>query len=113
MEQPLVSAVTHDMNTAIIKMHPIPKGTKFIAELFNKLAEQNISVDVISQSYNTEGQRLAFSVPEEDLEESRDIVHQMISPQQVHLIKNLAKLSVVGVGMAHHSGVAGRFFLKL
>ena len=113
MEQPLVSAVTHDMNTAIIKMHPIPKGTKFIAELFNKLAEQNISVDVISQSYNTEGQRLAFSVPEEDLEESRDIVHQMISPQQVHLIKNLAKLSVVGVGMAHHSGVAGRFFKAL
>ena len=113
MEKPLVSAVPHDMSQAIIKMHPIPKGTKFIANLFNKLAQQNISVDVISQSYNKEGQRLAFSVSEEDLEESQNIVHKIIGPQKVQVIKNLAKLSIVGVGMAYHAGVAARFFKAL
>ncbi len=113
METPLVSAVTHDMNTAIIKMHPVPRGTKFIAELFNQLAKKHISVDVISQSYNKEGQRLAFSVSEEDLEESQKLVHQMLSPGKVQVMKNLAKLSVVGVGMAYHPGVAGRFFKAL
>ena len=66
MEQPLVSAVTHDMNTAIIKIYPAPAGPQFMDRLFGALAENNISVDVISQSYNQEGQRLAFSVKEED-----------------------------------------------
>ena len=113
MEKPLVSAVTHDMNQVIIKINPAPRGTGFIAELFHKLARQNISVDVISQSYTKEGQRLAFSISEEDLEESQNIVHKMISPQKVYVIKSLSKLSVVGVGMAYHAGVAARFFKAL
>ena len=113
MEQPLVSAVTHDMNQVILKIYPAPKGTQFISKLFQKLAGQNISVDVISQSYNKEGQRLAFSISEEDLEESQNIVHKIIKPQKVYVIKNLAKLSIVGVGMAYHSGVAARFFKAL
>ena len=113
MEKPLVSAVTHDMNQVIIKINPAPRGTKFIAELFDKLAKQNISLDVISQSYNKEGQRLAFSISEEDLEESQQIVHKKIDPKKVQVIKNLAKLSVVGVGMAHHPGAASRFFKAL
>ena len=61
MENPLVSAITHDLNTVIIKMFPIPKGIAFISKLFNSLAKEAISVDIISQSYNPDGQRLAFS----------------------------------------------------
>ena len=113
MEKPLVSAVTHDMKTAIIKMHPVPSGTEFISNLFSTLAENNISVDVISQSYNKEGQRLAFSINEEDLENCKKLIHKMIDPKRVSILKNLAKLSIVGVGMAHHPGVAARFFKSL
>ena len=113
MESPVVSAVTHDLNTVIIKMRAVPKGTTFIAKLFKTLAEKHISVDVISQSHNEKGQRLAFSINEEDLEETKKIIHKVIAPAKVSSIKGLAKLSVVGVGMAHHPGVAARFFKAL
>ena len=113
METPLVSAVTQDMKTVIIKMYPVPGGTVFITELFDKLAEKHISLDVISQSYNKEGQRLAFSINEEDLEETKKIIYKMIDQKKVSIIENLAKLSIVGVGMANHPGVAARFFKAL
>ena len=113
MENPLVSAVTHDRNTAIIKMYPVPSGTKFIAQLFTALAEQYISVDIISQSYHKEGQRLAFSIKAEDLESAKKTIYGIIEQTQISIIEGLAKLSIVGVGMANHSGVAARFFKVL
>jgi len=113
METPLVSAVTHVMNTVIIKMFTIPSGTKFITDLFDILAKENISVDVISQSYHKEGQRLAFSINEEDLEQTKKILSNIIDLKKINFIKNQAKLSIVGVGMATNPGVAARFFKAL
>lgn len=113
MESPLVSAITHDTKTVIIKMHPVPNGTEFITQLFKLLSEQHISIDVISQSYNKEGQRLAFSINEEDLEETKKTIYKVIDKKKVDIIENLAKLSIVGVGMANHPGVAARFFKAL
>ena len=71
MEKPIVSAVTHDMQTVIIKMFPLPRSLDFITSLFNQLADQGISVDVISQSQHQEGQRLAFSINTEDLDATK------------------------------------------
>ncbi len=113
MENPIVSAVTHDMNTVIIKMYPIPAGSAFIAKLFKILAEQHISVDIISQSYNKEGQRLVFSINEENLDETKKHIYKIIEQTKVSIIEDLAKLSIVGVGMANHPGVAARFFKAL
>ena len=110
METPLVSAITHDLDTVIVKMFPIPKGIGFISKLFDSLAKKAISVDIISQSYNSDGQRLAFSINKEDLLETKSTVYQHIDKNKVSIIENLAKLSVVGVGMANHPGVAARFF---
>ena len=113
MENPIVSAVTHDLQTVIIKMFPIPKGLDFISTLFSKLAEQSISIDVISQSQLEKGQRLAFSIKSEDLEDTRSIIFDFIDEKQVSIIEDTAKLSIVGVGMAGHPGVASRFFSVL
>lgn len=113
MEKPLVSALTHNTKTAIIKMYPIPNGTQFISDLFNILATQHISVDIISQSYHKEGQRLAFSINTEDIQETKKYIYKMIDPKKVTILENLAKLSIIGVGMAHHPGVAARFFKAL
>ena len=113
MENPLVSAVTNDRNTVIIKMYPVPSGTEFIARLFTALAEKHISVDIISQSYHKEGQRLAFSITAEDLEAAKKIIYGIIEQTKVSIIEGLAKLSIVGVGMANHPGVAARFFKAL
>ena len=113
MENPLVSAVTHDRNTVIVKMYPVPSGTEFIAHLFTRLAEKHISVDIISQSYHKEGQRLAFSITTEDLEAAKKIIYKLIDQKKVSIIEGLTKLSIVGVGMANHPGVAARFFKVL
>ena len=113
MEAPLVSAVPHDLNTVIVKMFPIPRGTGFITRLFQSLAEKSISVDVISQSENEAGGRLAFSIHKEDLEETRSIIYRHTDKKRIKILKNVAKLSVVGVGMAAHPGAAARFFKAL
>ena len=113
MENPIVSAVTHDEQTVIIKMFPLPRNLDFITSLFNQLADKGISVDVISQSQHQEGQRLAFSINTEDLEDAKKIIFKLIDKKQVIIIEDVAKLSIVGVGMAGHPGVAARFFKVL
>ena len=113
MENPIVSAVTHDLQTVIIKLFPLPRNLDFITSLFNQLADQGISVDVISQSQHQEGQRLAFSINTEDLEDTKKIIFKLIDEKQVIIIEDVAKLSIVGVGMAGHPGVAAIFFKVL
>lgn len=114
MEQALVSAVTHDGNTAVFKLFPVPAGPGFLGELFETLAARGVVVDIITQSESAEGQRLAFSVTKEDIPLTRQVLKDMIKPgTEVSLIENMAKISVVGVGMRNHPGVAARFFKVL
>ncbi|MES2854955.1 MAG: aspartate kinase [Bdellovibrionota bacterium] len=114
MENPVVSAVTHDANTAVFKLFPVPAGPGFLAELFRTLAGRGVVVDIITQSEAAEGQRLAFSVTKEDIPLTRQVLKEMVKDTtQVELIENMAKISVVGVGMRNHPGVAARFFSVL
>lgn len=114
IEQPVVSAVTHDANTAVFKLFPVPNGPDFLARLFDTLAKKGVVVDIITQSETAEGQRLAFSVTKEDIPLSRQALKDFVDrADQVTLIENMAKLSVVGVGMRNHPGVAARFFAVL
>ena len=111
METPVVSALAHDENVVVIKLFPLPPGVSFITHLLDDLASCGISVDVISQSYLGKDQRLAFSVSRQDLERTLKIVKPLVSKPEV--LKEVAKVSVVGVGMANHPGVAARFFKAL
>ena len=119
MEQPVVSSVTHDANTAVFKLFPVPAGTRFLAELFKTLAARGVVVDIITQSDAddtdpSKGQRLAFSVTKEDVPLTRQVLKEMVKETvQVNSIENMAKISVVGVGMRNHPGVAARFFHTL
>lgn len=111
MEQALVSAVTHDANTAVFKLFPVPGGTAFLADLFQTLAARGVVVDIITQSESADGQRLAFSVTKEDIPLTRKVLKESIKgTTEINLIENMAKISVVGVGMRNHPGVAARFF---
>jgi aspartate kinase len=111
MEQPLVSSVTHDANTAIFKLFPVPPGAGFLAKLFQTLAARGVVVDIITQSESPEGQRLAFSTTKEDVPLTRQVLKETMPPStDVTAIENMAKISVVGVGMRNHPGVAARFF---
>ncbi len=114
MENPVVSAVTHEPLTAVIKLFPVPKGTKFIADLFSKLSENNVVIDIITQSYNEEGQRLAFSLPMSELEVAKDVLEKNYGGELgVSVLQDKAKISIIGVGMRNYSGVAYRFFKVL
>ena len=111
MENPVVSAVTHEMNTAIVKAIPVPEGTRFLSELFYALSRKAIVVDIISQSQMKWGPRLAFSVSEEDLVQAEETVKECADGNlKVHSVKGVSKISIIGVGMRTHSGVAARFF---
>jgi aspartate kinase len=111
VEQELVSAVTHDANTAVFKIFPAPPGAGFLSELFQVLGARGVVVDIITQSESTEGQRLAFSVTKEDVPLTRQVLKETVrAGAEVALIENMAKISVVGVGMRNHPGVAARFF---
>ncbi len=111
METPVVSSITHDASVVVLKLFPVPFGAKFLADLFEKLAERGVVVDIITQSQNEEGQRVAFSVPEDDLNMALEVVGSVVGPKtQVVPMRGMAKLSAVGVGMANHPGVASRYF---
>ncbi|MBK7842454.1 MAG: aspartate kinase [Bdellovibrionales bacterium] len=111
METPVVSSITHDASVVVLKLFPVPFGAKFLADLFEKLAERGVVVDIITQSQNEEGQRVAFSVPEDDLNMALEVVASVVGPKtQVVPMRGMAKLSAVGVGMANHPGVASRYF---
>lgn len=114
MEAPVVSAITHEAMTSIIKIFPTPVGPKFMAELFAHLAQKGVVIDIITQSFNEEGQRLAFSVHGDDVPEAEALLKAFLPKSaEISVMNNMAKLSAVGVGMRTHSGVAGRFFKVL
>ncbi len=114
MEHPVVAAVTHDAATIIFKLFPVPFGAQFLSDLFARLAKLGVVVDIITQSQNEEGQRLAFSVTKEDIAMTRTVLKEFaLEGQKVEVIENMAKISIVGVGMRNHPGVAARFFAVL
>lgn len=115
MENPVVSGVTHDASTLVFKLYPIPKETKFLSNLFGALAAKGVAVDIITQSQSEAGQRLAFSVTQEDLPLTKTVLAEFLADKKIEneVMENMAKISVVGVGMHNHPGVAARFFQVL
>lgn len=114
MENPVVTSVTHDTATVVFKLISIPKGSKFIADLFALLSDKGVSVDIISQSQLDSGDRLAFSVTSEDAPLAKTVLNGFLpSTVKVESLDDVAKISVVGVGMRNHPGVAARFFKVL
>jgi aspartate kinase len=113
MEDAAVSAVTHETTTAVLKLYPLPEGSTILAKLFEQLAAQGIVVDIITQSLGEKGQRLAFSIPVDDLVQTQNIVREQLPGVEIEVMKEVSKVSIVGVGMRNHPGVAARFFRVL
>lgn len=113
VEAPVVSAITHDPRITILSAEPVPEGVDFLAELFTKLSEKEVLVDIISQAQGAKGQRVAFSIADEDASRGVEILKSLFNgnlDMKVKEISNVAKVSIVGVGMKTHPGVAARFF---
>ncbi len=113
MEAPLVSAITQDSQITIISAEPVPTGVSFLSQLFEQLHSEDIVVDIISQSKSNEGQRIAFSIHDEDADKAMGLYKKLLPEVQVQTLTGVSKVSVVGVGMRSHPGVAALFFKTL
>ena len=117
MESLVVSAVTHDKDQARITLKKVEDRPGVAAKIFSPIAEAGIVVDMIIQNTRVEGQTdLTFTVPKEHFSTAIEIerkVAQEIGAEDVLGDKDIAKVSVVGVGMKNHSGVASIMFSTL
>jgi aspartate kinase len=114
MEKLIVTAVTHDKNQARITLKKVPDQPGIAAKIFTPIAEAGIIVDMIIQNTRARGKTdLTFTVPVLDYERAMEIergVATEIGAEKVFGGKNIAKISVIGVGMRNHSGVASTVF---
>ncbi len=114
VENPVVSAITHESATSVFKLLHIPAETAFMAKLFSALSLKGVSIDIISQSELEKGYRLAFSVSAEDAPLVQGVLKGFLPPGiESQMLDGVAKVSTVGVGMRNHPGVAARFFTVL
>jgi aspartate kinase len=117
MEQVVVSGVAYDRNQAKITLLGVPDRPGIAGRLFGGIAKENIVVDMIIQNISQEGLTdISFTVPTSDAKKAVALVKtlaQEIGARDVELSKGIAKVSVVGVGMRSHSGVAATMFETL
>jgi aspartate kinase len=117
MEQVVVSGVTYNKNEAKITVIRVPDKPGTAYKLFGPIAEANIVVDMIIQNASADGSTdLTFTVPKADIKKALEIVRAVakeIGAQDVAVDENIAKVSIVGVGMRSHAGVATKTFKVL
>jgi aspartate kinase len=115
MESVVVAGVTATRDEAKITLPGIPDQAGIQAQIFRPLAEAGIVVDVIVQAYIQNGRtNLTFTLAASDLPRAREVLAKHCSEifpvDQIKTEENLSKVSVVGVGMRSHAGVALKMF---
>lgn len=115
MEKALVSGIALDKNQARITLRNIEDKPGIAAAIFSALAERNINVDMIIQNVGIDGAtNLGFTVPENELDLAKNTLREILGEKVVMESDSaVVKVSVVGVGMKSHSGVASQAFKTL
>lgn len=117
MEREIISGVTYDRDQVKITIVHVPDKPGVAADIFSPLSEKNIFVDMIIQNASLEGYTdLTFTVSKKDLKDAQKIVEstaKKVGAKKVEVDDQVAKISIIGVGMASHSGVAAKMFKTL
>jgi len=117
MERVVVSGVTYDKNQAKITITGVPDQPGIAARLFGVIAEAGVIVDMILQNVSQEGLTdISFTLPKGDARKAVEIARKIareIGARDVQMKEEIAKVSIVGVGMRTHSGVAAQMFAAL
>jgi aspartate kinase len=117
MDAVLVSGVTYDKDEAKVTLLGVPDRPGLAAQIFGPIADANIVVDMIIQNASADGTTdLTFTVPKADYKKAIAVVEEMadsIRAKGVTVDPNIAKVSIIGVGMRTHAGVAARMFKVL
>ncbi|RUM43776.1 MAG: aspartate kinase [Desulfurobacterium sp.] len=117
MERVVVRGIAHNKNEARITVEKVPDRPGIAAKIFDALAEANIPVDMIVQNVSVDGYTdISFTVEKNDAAKAEKItkkVAEEIGAKGVIRDDKIAKVSIVGLGMRSHAGVAGKVFETL
>lgn len=114
MEKVVVSGVAYDKNQVKVTIQGVPDKPGVAAKIFNTISDNTIVVDMIIQNIGEGGLTdMSFTVPKTDAKKIREVMNNIVAEigaRNVNVKEEIAKISIVGVGMRSHSGVAARMF---
>ncbi len=118
MENVFVSGIAYDKNQAKITIVNVPDRPGIAARLFEAIAASNIVVDMIVQNVSSDGKfaDISFTVPKTDTRKALEVseaIAKDLGAERVDKREDISKISVIGVGMRTHSGVASKMFQTL
>lgn len=118
MEEQLITGIAYAKNEAKVTLTSVEDKPGSVAAIFTPLAEANVNVDMIVQNFarETGNTDVTFTVPSDDLAKSLDVLEKAkdaIGYREISHDTNVCKVSVVGVGMRSHAGVAATMFQTL
>ena len=117
MEQPIVSGIAFSQNEAKISIINVPDTPGVAAKIFEPISAANIIIDMIVQDISEDGKvtTITFVVPAEDSARAKKILDEQdfLKDADIRVKNDVAKISVVGIGMRTHAGVAGKMFKTL
>lgn len=118
VEQQVVTGITYSKDEAKVSIRGVRDQPGVSAALFGPLAEADISVDMIVQNVSGDGEtaNITFTVATADVERALEVLKpakERIGYHELHYATGVAKVSVIGIGMRSHAGVAARMFKAL
>lgn len=117
VEQPVVSGIAYSRDEAKVTLRRVPDRPGVAASVFGALAKANVNVDMIVQNIGADGSTdMTFTVGKADLARARDLLGQAqaeLGYEALLADPDVAKISVVGIGMRSHAGVANTMFRAL
>ena len=114
LESVVVAGVTSDKNEAKLTIRNVPDQPGRAAGLFESLAHARISVDMIIQNPSAQNVTdMTFTVPKGEVDQARAIASKELPDLTVDVDEDVTKVSIVGLGMRSHAGVAARMFRLL
>jgi aspartate kinase len=118
MEQELVSGIAYSRDEAKITLVKVPDRPGVAASIFGPLSDANINVDMIVQNVSEDGKNtdMTFTVSKGDFERAKQVLNGKQNSLNFSALisdSNVVKVSVIGVGMRSHAGIAQRMFKAL
>lgn len=119
LEAPIVSGVTLDKNVVRISLHNLPARGGIIGSAFEVIAANGVNVDIIVHNRNNDSDRMrvGFTIGSADLPRTKELLERWTLEKKlgayIEVEEGLSKVSVVGLGMQSHPGVASRVFSVL
>lgn len=117
MEKVVVSGVAYDKNQVKVTVQGVPDKPGVAAKIFNTISDNNVVVDMIIQNIGEGGLTdMSFTVPKTDSKKILEVMKKVVAEigaKNVNVKEDIAKISIVGVGMRSHSGVAAKMFSAL